>query len=323
MTTRFVSQVKAVLFAILSSAMFTSVAEIIHIGCNDDFDKAVSRQKPYVIEIYSATCPACGKAEAPLKTLMGMPEYAGINLLKVEGSSSVFPYVAQRLQNETVSGYPTFIFFHANGTKFYKMTGFDVTNFQPRLDEMNAKHAPARKSVKPEQKPRHHEKGAHHREHHAGRSHHDAAYHDAQHKKIAAPAQPIAKPSRPAPQKSVKGAPAQDAQRGQLIYLNSVAQLEELKKAHSKLVLIFSTSWCGPCKHMRPTYEQMAAQYAHIPFVYVDGDSAVAGQLKGKYGVRSYPHVIFINNKGVKVGELPGSCDANVVHSSFSAHLSR
>ncbi len=82
----------------------------------------------------------------------------------------------------------------------------------------------------------------------------------------------------------------------------------------------FWADWCGPCKMLGPTIEQLGEQYdgkALIGKVNVDDEN----ELAQRYGVMSIPTVIFFKD-GVelerKVGVMPAGAysevlDANMV----------
>lgn len=325
MTNRYMSSFNVVMMTLMSSIAYMSVANVIHLKDFDQYKEVSSRRKPYVLKFHMNGCGLC-KIAAPVYE-QAAKKYTGILFLEIERSNT-HSLGIQKDIDVTVGGFPTFVFFDAQGKKVAKMTGFSAEEFHKYLNELLVNHMPTQQAAPKKQKnPQHHQETPHHDTHHKGRGHHKKAYHtDVHAKKQVAPAAPmtIKKQSCPVTQQTTtQTVSAQQESLGKLIHLNSVTQLDELKKAYPKLVLIFSTSWCGPCKQMKPVYEQMAAQYASVPFVYVDGDTAVAPELKQSYGVNSYPHVVFINNKDVKLGELPGACDASVVHGAFSAHLGR
>lgn len=88
----------------------------------------------------------------------------------------------------------------------------------------------------------------------------------------------------------------------------------EVSKAPIAMV-DFWAAWCGPCKMLTPTVEQLGDQYkdkALIGKVNVDEQP----ELARRYGVMSIPTVIFFKN-GVevdrKVGLMPAGAYAKVL----------
>jgi thiol-disulfide isomerase/thioredoxin len=73
------------------------------------------------------------------------------------------------------------------------------------------------------------------------------------------------------------------------------------------IMLVFSTSWCGPCKRMvrdvwnntsqfKPAYEA----YEFTPY-YIDADLPENASLVRQFGVSSIPTVYYITQDGKKV----------------------
>lgn len=69
----------------------------------------------------------------------------------------------------------------------------------------------------------------------------------------------------------------------------------------------FWASWCGPCKMLAPTVEELAERYAgRVTVGKVDVDEE--GELAARFGVMSIPTVIFFKDGqeiGRKVGFMP------------------
>ena len=74
-------------------------------------------------------------------------------------------------------------------------------------------------------------------------------------------------------------------------------------------ILYFTASWCGPCKALAPTVQQLQSEGLNIQKVDVDNDQSLSAQ----YGVRNVPTLIKVDSNGVEVGRLVGNQSADVI----------
>tara|TARA_R100000482_G_scaffold109066_1_gene51324 strand:- start:51 stop:302 length:252 start_codon:yes stop_codon:yes gene_type:complete len=74
-------------------------------------------------------------------------------------------------------------------------------------------------------------------------------------------------------------------------------------------ILYFSAVWCGPCKALAPTMDQLASQGLPVQKIDVDQDNNMSAQ----YGVRNVPTLIKVDSNGVEVGRLVGNQSAEVI----------
>jgi thioredoxin 1 len=65
----------------------------------------------------------------------------------------------------------------------------------------------------------------------------------------------------------------------------------------------FEASWCGPCKALKPIFENVASKYNDVTFSYIDVDEQF--EVASKYGIRSVPTVI-IEKDGKEVQRFSG-----------------
>ena len=84
---------------------------------------------------------------------------------------------------------------------------------------------------------------------------------------------------------------------------------EDVLKAEGPVLVDFWAEWCGPCKQIAPTLEDIAKDYdGRVRVVKVDIDSNP--QTPSKYGVRGTPTTMMSKGGEVaamKVGALPKS----------------
>ena len=74
-------------------------------------------------------------------------------------------------------------------------------------------------------------------------------------------------------------------------------------------ILYFSAVWCGPCKALAPTMDQLASQGMPVQKIDVDQDNNMSAQ----YGVRNVPTLIKVDASGVEQGRLVGNQSADVI----------
>ncbi|KAG2060060.1 thioredoxin-like protein [Suillus hirtellus] len=76
--------------------------------------------------------------------------------------------------------------------------------------------------------------------------------------------------------------------------ISTAAQLKELTSDASKLTVIdFTASWCPPCQAIKPVFEGLANDNAHVNFVKVDLSEGT-NELATLYSVTAMPTFIFL-----------------------------
>jgi thioredoxin 1 len=68
-------------------------------------------------------------------------------------------------------------------------------------------------------------------------------------------------------------------------------------------VMKFSAAWCGPCRTLKPVFEDVKNNFSNVVFEDVDVDENF--EVAGKYGIRSVPTVV-IEKNGVEVERFLG-----------------
>jgi thioredoxin 1 len=80
------------------------------------------------------------------------------------------------------------------------------------------------------------------------------------------------------------------AQPSEPIHVKSKEHLDELVAEHDVVLVDFHAEWCGPCKMLEPTVEEIAAE-SEAAVLKVDIDELQ--DLAREAGVRSVPTLLF------------------------------
>lgn len=91
---------------------------------------------------------------------------------------------------------------------------------------------------------------------------------------------------------------------------------EALAKARKENKMVFLdayTSWCGPCKKMKRNVftDTVVAAFFNKNFVNIaaDMEKGEGVTIADKYGIDSYPTLIFVNGDGMQLGRESGYQD--------------
>ena len=85
------------------------------------------------------------------------------------------------------------------------------------------------------------------------------------------------------------------------------------------LVVDFFATWCGPCKKLSPTLDEVSEEFAgQVNIVKVDVDESE--DLALNYGIRSVPTVLFFKN-GQQVDKFVGALPKSEIVAKIQAQL--
>lgn len=88
-----------------------------------------------------------------------------------------------------------------------------------------------------------------------------------------------------------------------IIHITSENFEQTVIQAQNKVLLDFTATWCGPCRMIAPTLEQIAEENEHITVGKIDVDEDPG--LAVKFGVSSIPTLILMD-KGQPIATKVG-----------------
>ena len=94
---------------------------------------------------------------------------------------------------------------------------------------------------------------------------------------------------------------------------------DTIKNAPKPIVMDVFATWCGPCQHMAPTYEELSVELADsytFTKLNIDESREIAIQL----GIMSVPTFLFFN-KGELIGQEIGYMNKDQLKEKIIQHL--
>lgn len=89
-------------------------------------------------------------------------------------------------------------------------------------------------------------------------------------------------------------------------------------KSELKL-LVFSATWCGPCKMFAPTYEDLKIQYDGV-VQFEKYDAQADPEIFAQYRVKSIPTILLLNGETIVQSYL-GVQSKAVIENAINKHL--
>ena len=95
---------------------------------------------------------------------------------------------------------------------------------------------------------------------------------------------------------------------------------ESIKQLHGPVLVDFWAAWCGPCKMIAPSLEQIAEEMAgtaNVAKVNVDEN----GDIANRFGIRSIPTLVVFKD-GRIVDQMIGAAPKEQIRGLIEKHLS-
>ena len=104
-----------------------------------------------------------------------------------------------------------------------------------------------------------------------------------------------------------------------VIELNDNNFDEEVIKSNEPVLVDFWAEWCGPCKMIAPSVENISSAYeGKLKVGKLDVDSNP--NVSSTYGIRSIPTLLIFKN-GAPVDQIVGAVAQNVIESKVDNHI--
>ena len=87
--------------------------------------------------------------------------------------------------------------------------------------------------------------------------------------------------------------------------LTNAAEFEEAIKSGGAVV-DFYANWCGPCKHIAPSFAQLATENPNVKFLKINVDHPWAKGIMSTHGVKCMPTFLAFKD-GKQVNKLEGA----------------
>lgn len=104
-----------------------------------------------------------------------------------------------------------------------------------------------------------------------------------------------------------------------VVVLTSSSWENEVLKSNGLVVVDFWAAWCGPCRMVAPTIEELAKEYAgkvKVGKLNTDENSDIAS----KYKIMGIPTIMFFKN-GQKVDQIVGAVPKQQIKAKIDALL--
>jgi len=91
----------------------------------------------------------------------------------------------------------------------------------------------------------------------------------------------------------------------------SETDVRDFVKNNEKAFVLFSASWCGPCKVMKPMFAKLSTSHVESSFKFAIVDVDTAPNFTTELNIRSVPTIILFN-KGIPTERVMESVTASI-----------
>ena len=100
-----------------------------------------------------------------------------------------------------------------------------------------------------------------------------------------------------------------------VIEINNLQELNKQIEDNSKVIIDFYADWCGPCKMLKPLFENFADEYEDIKFIKVNIDEEDGEEISEMFDIEALPTIVFLNEQSLLtkvIGFDPDGVSLNV-----------
>lgn len=95
-----------------------------------------------------------------------------------------------------------------------------------------------------------------------------------------------------------------------ILHIDEVNSFNKHIKNNNMVFVVFSASFCKPCKDIYPYIEKIADDNKDIVFIKVDIENG--SEISDKFSIQSIPHFKFFKN-GSEVGSFTGANNQSIL----------
>ena len=95
-----------------------------------------------------------------------------------------------------------------------------------------------------------------------------------------------------------------------VLHIDEVNSFDNYIKNNNMVVVVFSASFCKPCREIYPYVEEIADTNKDIVFIKVDIENG--SEISGKFSIQSIPHFKFFKNES-EVGSFTGANNQSIL----------